>query len=194
MQIPFPSSITKRKNDPLNKKVSYSNATSATTSVTNDDSTIVSSFYRDENNTIFKGDIEASLKKEVTDQLQLYNDAMMEIINQRFTSFQILILKTMKILVIQMIPQLSIISNDPIYFHYHLMTCITLNQHPIHIKDNSFTTLTHYKQLLPLLTLTYYHRHHTPAPPCSHTTTTHIRRHSTTKSNFTTITSTLLDF
>ena len=63
----------------------------------------------DKNNTIFKEDIEieASFKKEVAAQLQVHNDTMMETINQYFTSFQSVILQTIKKLVIQMIPRLS---------------------------------------------------------------------------------------
>ena len=61
----------------------------------------------DKHNTTFKEDIEASSKKEAAEQLQLHNDVMMETINQRFTSFQCVILKKMKDLVIQMVPQLS---------------------------------------------------------------------------------------
>ena len=60
----------------------------------------------DKNNTIFKEDIETSFKQEIVEQLQMYNDKMMEIMNQPFTSFQRVILQTLKNLVIQMAPQL----------------------------------------------------------------------------------------
>ena len=59
-----------------------------------------------EKNTEFKKDIEVSFKKEVAEQLQLNNNAMMERINQRFTSFQSVMLHTIEYLVIQMIPKL----------------------------------------------------------------------------------------
>ena len=49
--------------------------------------------FLDKYNTTFKEDIEASSKKEVAEQLQLHNDVMMDTTNQRFTSFQCVILK-----------------------------------------------------------------------------------------------------
>ena len=63
----------------------------------------------EENNTIFKEDIEASFKKEIAIQLQLqlHNDTTIEIMNQRFTSFQTITLQTMKDLVINMVPPFS---------------------------------------------------------------------------------------
>ena len=71
----------------------------ATTSITNDDSIIVSSFSHndflkmlEENITTFKEDIETSFNKKVAAQLQAHKDSMMEIINQRFTSFKKVIL------------------------------------------------------------------------------------------------------
>ena len=50
----------------------------------------------------------------VTKQLKLNNNAMIKKINQRFTSFQSVMLQTMKDLVIQIIPQLTT------YQHQHL--------------------------------------------------------------------------
>ena len=59
----------------------------------------------DKNNTTFKEDIEASFKKEVAAQLQMHNDTMMETTNQSFTSFQSVMLQTIKYIVIQMVLQ-----------------------------------------------------------------------------------------
>ena len=62
--------------------------------------------YLDKNNTTFKEDIEASFKKKIVKKLQLNIDEMMETINQRFISFQSVMLNTMKYLIIQIVPQL----------------------------------------------------------------------------------------
>ena len=112
MKLPLPLPTTKRKKSSP-KQVSDSKATSVTASITNDNSVIVLSFtyndflkMLDKNNTIFKEDIETSFKQEIVEQLQMYNDKMMEIMNQPFTSFQRVILQTLKNLVIQMAPQL----------------------------------------------------------------------------------------
>ena len=59
----------------------------------------------DKNNTTFKEDIEASFKKEVAAQLQVHNDTMMETTNQSFSSFQSVILQTIKYIVIKMVLQ-----------------------------------------------------------------------------------------
>ena len=59
----------------------------------------------DKNNTTFKEDIEASFKKKIAEQLQIYRTTIIG--NQRFISFQSVMLQTMKVLVIQMAPQLS---------------------------------------------------------------------------------------
>ena len=90
------------------------NNTSATASITNVESTTVSTFSHDDflkmlekNNTSFKEEIEASFKHEVAEQLQANNDSMMEKINQQFASFQTVMLQTMKELVINMIPQIT---------------------------------------------------------------------------------------
>ena len=73
---------------------------------------IVSSFFHDDflkmldkNNTTFKEDIEASFKKKVVSQLQLHDDTMMATIDQRFSSFQSVMIQTMKDIVINMVPQ-----------------------------------------------------------------------------------------
>ena len=112
MKLPLPLPTTKRKKSSP-KQVSDSKATSVTASITNDNSVIVLSFtyndflkMLDKNNTTFKEDIETSFKQEIVEQLQMYNDKMMEIMNQPFTSFQRVILQTLKNLVIQMAPQL----------------------------------------------------------------------------------------
>ena len=84
----FPVINNKKNKSSLNKKVSDSNTTLVTASITNDDSTIVSSFSHDDflkmldkNNTIFKKDIEASFNKEVVEKLQLNNNVMIETIS-----------------------------------------------------------------------------------------------------------------
>ena len=112
MKLPLPLPTTKRKKSSP-KQVSDSKATSVTASITNDNSVIVLSFtyndflkMLDKNNTTFKEDIETSFKQEIVEQLQMYNDKMMEIMNQPFTSFQRVMLQTLKNLVIQMAPQL----------------------------------------------------------------------------------------
>ena len=59
----------------------------------------------DKNNTTCKEDIEASFKKEVAAQLQVHNDTMMETTNQSFSSFQSVMLQTIKYIVIKMVLQ-----------------------------------------------------------------------------------------
>ena len=58
-------------------------------------------------NITLKEYIEVSFKKEVAEQLQLNNNAMMEIINQRFILFQSVRLQTMTDLVLQIVHQLA---------------------------------------------------------------------------------------
>ena len=107
-EVSFPVIDNKKKKSPPNQ-ITDSNETPITASITNDDSTIVSSFFNNdlleilEKKTTFKEDIEASFKKKVDVQLQAHNDSMMKTINQRFTSFQQVMLQTMKELVINMI-------------------------------------------------------------------------------------------
>ena len=90
--------------DNIKKKLSPKQRTDsieipATASITNDDSIIVSSLSHNDflkmlekNITTFKEDIETSFNKKVAAQLQAHKDSMMEIINQRFTSFKKVIL------------------------------------------------------------------------------------------------------
>ena len=83
----FPVINNKKNKSSLNKKVSDSNTTSVTASITNDDSTIVSSFSHDDflkmldKNTTFKEDIEDSFNEEVVEKLQLNNNVMIETIS-----------------------------------------------------------------------------------------------------------------
>ena len=79
---------TKRKKKPPTI-LPDSNDTSTTASITNDESTIVSSFSHDvllkmleKNNTQFKKEFESSFKQEVADQLKTNNDSIMDKINQ----------------------------------------------------------------------------------------------------------------
>ena len=113
MKISFPSSTTKRNNPLLNKTYlnlmppqqlpSLPSTTSLSYhSVSHNDflKTIEKKYYIQRGYRIL-------LQKEVTEQLQLNNNTMMETINQRFTSFQSVMLQIMKDLVIQMVPQLT---------------------------------------------------------------------------------------
>ena len=91
-----------------------SNDTSATASIINDESAIVSSFSHDDslkilgkNNAQFKKEFEASFKQQVADQLKTNNDSMMDEINRKFASFQTVMLQTTKDLVINMVPQIK---------------------------------------------------------------------------------------
>ena len=167
IMIPFSSSTTKEQN--ISKKVFNSNETSATAPGANYASTIVSSFSHDDflkmlekNNTTFKENIVDSFKKAVATQLQLHNDTMMETMHQRFTSFQTVMLQTMKALIINMGPKFRI-NNDPIYSLRLIMICFTLNHRHIHITEHFFNILIHHKQSYSLLSLTCIYNH-TPMP------------------------------
>ena len=58
------------------------------------------------NNQSFKKEIDSSFKNEVAEQLRLNNLVITETFNQRFASFQIVMLQTIKDVVLQMIPNI----------------------------------------------------------------------------------------
>ena len=91
----------------------HSTTTNTTTSISNEDSTNVSNFSHDDflkmldkNNQSFKKELESSFKNEVAEQLRLNNLAITENFNQRFSSFQTVMLQTIKDVVLQMIPNI----------------------------------------------------------------------------------------
>ena len=72
----------------------HSTTTNTTTSISNEESTIVSNFSHDNflkiletNNTSFKKEIEITFKNKVAEQLRLNNLAITKNFNQRFSSF-----------------------------------------------------------------------------------------------------------
>ena len=105
----LPSETKKEK---LQKKTSdiHSTTTNTTTSISNEDSTNVTNFSHDDflkildnNNKFFKKELESSFKNEVAEQLRQNNPAITENFNQRFPSFQTVMLQTIKDAVLQMI-------------------------------------------------------------------------------------------
>ena len=132
--------------------------------------------------------------KKVVTQLQLNNDTMMTTIDQRFSSFQSEILQTMKELVINMVPQLSIqqrshllspppndiLHTQPPIYPYHGVVL----QHPYPLHTTPRSPLTNMSP-----PSSYPHTN-----PYTHTITALSRNHITIKLNITTTTSTLSAF
>ena len=97
----------------LQKKTSdiHSTTTTTTASISNEKSTNVFNFSHDDflkmldiNNNSFKKELESSFKNEVAEKLFLNNLAISKNFNQRFSSFQTVMLQTIKNIVLQMIP------------------------------------------------------------------------------------------
>ena len=89
------------KKGKTSKKTSdiHSTTTNTTTSISNEESTIVFNFSHDDflkmleiNNNSFKKELEYTFKDEVTEQLRLNNLAITEKFNQRFVFFQTVML------------------------------------------------------------------------------------------------------
>ena len=88
----------------------HSTTTNTTTSISNEECTNVSNFSHNDflkmlntNNKSFKKELESSFKNEVAEQLRLNNLAITENFNQRFSSFQTVMLQIIKDVVLQMI-------------------------------------------------------------------------------------------
>ena len=109
----FPTIGNKKGKNSTKTSDIHSTTTNTTTSISNEKSTNVSNFSHDDflkmldaNNNSFKKELESSFKNKVAEQLRLNNLAITENFNQRFSSFQTVMLQTIKDVVLQIIPNI----------------------------------------------------------------------------------------